>query len=101
MAHVGPITGQGTVISTSGQRYSVHFELHVHRDDPPGSRKTVTGQISPFCFPGESGLTLEMLEHPYPALFAPGCKLEFIFTNPPAETIKMLNYTLPPQQSRS
>jgi hypothetical protein len=61
--------GSGVVVSTSGQRKSVQFQLDQYQEEVsdgfggmiPGM-KTLLGTIDPPCFVGQRGLVLEMDE---------------------------------------
>jgi hypothetical protein len=82
MRHLETTKGQGTVVSNSGGRVAVRYNLRVYQEEInvssltttgtiPGL-KTIQGTIEPVRFFGENGLTLEL---------ADGRTAKFIFTD--------------------
>jgi hypothetical protein len=76
------IEGKGTVVSRSGERVAVRYDIRVYpskidvtsvdgRGTIPGL-STIQGTIDPVCFFGENNLTLEL---------ADGRKATFFFTD--------------------
>lgn len=73
------ITGKGTVVSKSGDRVGVRYDIRVSpskldatsldgRDTIPGI-STILGTIDPVCFVGENNLTLELADGRKATLF--------------------------------
>jgi hypothetical protein len=72
MRHLETLKGQGTVVSSSGERVAVRYTLQVYQSEIDASSltttgtipglKTIEGTIQPVCFFGENGLTLELAD---------------------------------------
>lgn len=73
MRHLETLKGQGAVVSKSGERNPVQYDIRVYQEQisaatltNPGATipglKTIQGTIRPVCFWGENPLTLELMD---------------------------------------